>query len=307
MKESKKVENSNKGVASANPGDIIIRSDGSKVELTQEDIDWAKQKLQQEAATESSTPSVKQPKTSSNSTTRTSPPSSQAPTTSNQTSETTDDGSVSTPETNEVKNETKDQNAVVEDEKKHPARKVYGQVDSKDVKGKFVYLSVSKSKGTMDVFVSRDESGKKVEKTATFNVVTNVQKNSKDSSKASDTSRRQKNKTNPTQVHNGIYKISNTGVPKPKYEGDIRFGEEGQGLVVNIRQELPDSASQYVEDGGYLTHITPYDYTDGCVGFKYIDGNPFSRQTALNQQMYLVSLFNDCVNSDSQMYIEYKD
>ena len=41
----KYVENSNLGVANANVGDRIIRSDGSEVVLTQGDIDWAKAQL----------------------------------------------------------------------------------------------------------------------------------------------------------------------------------------------------------------------------------------------------------------------
>ena len=41
----KYVENSNFGVANANVGDRIIRSDGSEVVLTQGDIDWAKAQL----------------------------------------------------------------------------------------------------------------------------------------------------------------------------------------------------------------------------------------------------------------------
>ena len=42
--KGKQVANSNKGVAGANVGDFIIRSDGSTHVLTQADIDWAKKK-----------------------------------------------------------------------------------------------------------------------------------------------------------------------------------------------------------------------------------------------------------------------
>lgn len=44
-KQGKQVSNTNKGVASANVGDHIIRSDGSMYVLTKGDIDWAKKKI----------------------------------------------------------------------------------------------------------------------------------------------------------------------------------------------------------------------------------------------------------------------
>lgn len=43
--QGKPVSNTNKGVASANVGDHIIRSDGSMYVLTKGDIDWAKKKM----------------------------------------------------------------------------------------------------------------------------------------------------------------------------------------------------------------------------------------------------------------------
>ena len=43
--QGKQVSNTNKGVASANVGDHIIRSDGSMYVLTKGDIDWAKKKM----------------------------------------------------------------------------------------------------------------------------------------------------------------------------------------------------------------------------------------------------------------------
>jgi hypothetical protein len=51
----KYVENSNLGVANANVGDRIIRSDGSEVVLTQGDIDWAKAQLEKNATNSEST------------------------------------------------------------------------------------------------------------------------------------------------------------------------------------------------------------------------------------------------------------
>ena len=43
--QGKQVSNTNKGVASANVGDYIIRSDGSMYILTKGDINWAKKKI----------------------------------------------------------------------------------------------------------------------------------------------------------------------------------------------------------------------------------------------------------------------
>lgn len=51
----KYVENSNLGVANANVGDRIIRSDGSEVVLTQGDIEWAKAQLEKNATNSEST------------------------------------------------------------------------------------------------------------------------------------------------------------------------------------------------------------------------------------------------------------
>lgn len=55
----KQVNNTNASVAGANVGDWIIRKDGTKVQLTQRDIDWAKSKMQ--PAQPMSKPVVAQP------------------------------------------------------------------------------------------------------------------------------------------------------------------------------------------------------------------------------------------------------
>lgn len=53
------IENSNKGVANAKPGDTLTRNDGTTVTITQGDIDWAKKQVgDSETTTASSTPTT---------------------------------------------------------------------------------------------------------------------------------------------------------------------------------------------------------------------------------------------------------
>ncbi|MCQ2577755.1 MAG: hypothetical protein MJ176_04400 [Treponema sp.] len=72
------IENSNKGVANAKPGDTLTRNDGTTVTITQGDIDWAKKQVgESETTATNSTPtsvtetSNSQPQQTSSSTTET--------------------------------------------------------------------------------------------------------------------------------------------------------------------------------------------------------------------------------------------
>lgn len=197
---------------------------------------------------------------------------------------------------------------------------VYGRVDPNSITGKYVLLSVSKSRGIMDVYVSRDESGQNVIMENSYEVITNVQRENSDNSKASDTTRYQSNGTNPTQVANGIYEITNARAP---YSGNGLYGIDNQGLYVNIQQELMvnqrtivDSLTgeeienplygTYVLDAGYMIHISPLEYTNGCVALKYILGDEESKQAALDIMMHLVDLFEE-MSVDGKTYIKYDD
>ena len=183
--------------------------------------------------------------------------------------------------------------------------KVYGRVNSKDIKGQFVFLSVSKSSGKMDVYVSRYEDGHQVDKVVSFDVVTNVQAGTPDNTKTSDITRTQSNGTNPTQVANGIYEITAARAPTT---GNGKYGTGKQGLYVNDSQDLlVANTNEYETDSGYMIHITPYDYTNGCIGIKYDQNNTTSKQNALNKQIMLVSLYEEMNSKGGKIYIEYKD
>ena len=201
-----------------------------------------------------------------------------------------------------------------------PTPKVYGQVNPNDVKGQFVFFEVSKSAGTMNVYVSRYEDTHQVDIVASIPVVTNVNKDNPDNSNPTDTNRHQGNGTNPTQVPNGIYEVIGARAP---YTGNGEFGTGKQGLYVATKQDLMVTAKgiynnktkfvkngtygKYVVDGDYMVHITPLYFTNGCVGIKYVSNNDKSKQQAIYIQMQLVSLYEEMKQSGNNAYIEYKD
>ena len=183
-------------------------------------------------------------------------------------------------------------------------RKVYGQVNPKDVKGQFVYISISKSKGTLDLYISRYEDGHMVDKVAGFSVVTNVNRDNPDNSKSYDSNRRQGNDTTPHQVPNGIYEITDERCPSSI---DGRYGKNNQGLYVNIQQELVNSAGETVLDGGYEIHITPLYFTNGCIGIQYTLGDDASQAEAEYKQNILNTAYREGKNKGYKTYIEYKN
>ena len=128
-------------------------------------------------------------------------------------------------------------------------------------------------------------------------VITNVNKGAPDNRKATDTTRTQKNGTNPTQVKNGTYKITAARAPST---GNGKFGTGKQGLFIEYSQMLevvdseidPDTGEkEKVSDSGYMVHITPFDYTDGCVGIPYDASDSESKAAAENFIDKLVDLF----------------
>lgn len=191
-----------------------------------------------------------------------------------------------------------------------------------DPDGRFLYLSVSKSKGKMEVYFSPTGDIKKVQYYGSFDVVTNVCRNNRDNTKASDTSRYQENGTNPTQVKNGIYNISEARAPNV---GNGTYGSGRDGLYIDVTQMLtvtstddkfsdistdPMYKSTYgteVRDTGYMIHITPYGNTNGCVGIKYDPKDNKSKERALQTVRMLVYMYDSAKKNGQTTQIEFKD
>jgi hypothetical protein len=58
-----------------------------------------------------------------------------------------------------------------------------------------------------------------------------------------------------------------------------------------------------------MIHITPWDYTDGCVGLPYDQNNPESRAAAEAEMDKLVDIFKDTMSEkgDKEAYIIFQD
>jgi len=137
-----------------------------------------------------------------------------------------------------------------------------------------------------------------------MNVVTNVVRNSPDNAKTSDTSRTQRTgngNTYPTQMSTGTYTITNEAHTVVNNNSDNRFGKGEQGLFINFSQKLQGvdpATNEPIEgvtflDEGYMIHITPNDYTDGCIGIKYDPNNKESRERAEGIMNHIVDQYND--------------
>jgi RHS repeat-associated protein len=174
-----------------------------------------------------------------------------------------------------------------------------------DPDGRDLRISVSKTNATLTATYTPNQNYDTYEGvnnynspvTITIGVVTNVVKNNPDNSIATDTSRTQNSSgkdTNPTQIENGTYNITgavspSAGInPSPYY----KYGEPGNGLTTDVTQMLPDiNTGELVPDTGYMIHITPNSYTDGCIGIPYDSSNSSSRQTAESRMDKIVNMY----------------
>ena len=191
-----------------------------------------------------------------------------------------------------------------------------------DPDGEFLFLSVSKSQGKMTIYYSPTGDIKHVQCYGTFDVVTNVCRAPfNNNNKESDTNRWQGNGTNPTQLANGVYDLSEAIAPKV---GNGLYGTGKQGLYIDTSQLLevtdnntlnPETGELKFEsvlgtkvyDDGYMIHITPYGNTDGCIGIKYDANDPKSKARALYLMNMLVSMFDSAKANGQKTQIEIKD
>jgi hypothetical protein len=152
-----------------------------------------------------------------------------------------------------------------------------------DPDGRDLHIVVSKSQGTLTATYTANqdyddqytEYVSRITTATSFRVITNVVMGNPNNFTSSDTSRLQPSSgvfTNPTQLENGTYSLSDARAPStnvnpaPKY----KYGEPGEGLFINVTQMLPDSATgKLVADTGYMIHITPNNFTNGCIGIPY--------------------------------------
>jgi hypothetical protein len=191
-----------------------------------------------------------------------------------------------------------------------------------DPDGRDLHIVVSKSQGTLTATYTANKSyddqyTEYVSRTATttsFRVITNVVKGTPDNTASSDTSRTQRSNgrlTNPTQLENGTYPLSDArspsvGVnPSPKY----KYGEPGEGLSINVTQMLPEvETGELVADQGYMIHITPNLFTDGCIGIPYdANAGSLSKSGAQYKMDKLVDWYNIAVQRGEKATITITD
>ena len=182
-----------------------------------------------------------------------------------------------------------------------------------DPDGKSLHLYISKSRGTLCYVYTTTNNANYTTLMDTIDVITNVNRDSPDNNMASDTNRFQGNDTNPTQVKNGTYKITAARAPSKIVNPDGKYGTGNQGLALDVVQELPkargDEKGELVADSGYMIHITPYNYTNGCIGLYYDENDKESRAAAEGKMDFLVDLFNETMseNGDKDATITFYD
>jgi hypothetical protein len=164
-----------------------------------------------------------------------------------------------------------------------------------DPDGNDFHIVVSKSMGTLVATYTPNKDYPSYPRvnnynsaiTFTLSVITNVVANNPNNTTASDGLRIQNSNnggavTHPTQMANGTYNLSiaspsSTVNPGPYY----KYGEPGNGLFIHITQMLEDvNSGEMVPDTGYMVHITPNNYTDGCIGIPYDREEPWTRHRA---------------------------
>lgn len=173
-------------------------------------------------------------------------------------------------------------------------------------------IYISKSKGVMECTFTCPGSDTLCAISETTVVITNVNKSKPDNTISSDLSRFHKNGTNPTQVKTGIYKLTAARAPST---GNGKYGTGKQGLVIGFSQMLEvtdptkDNVGEKVQDGGYMIHITPWKYTDGCTGIPYDQNNSKSKEKAENIINHLVDIYENTMSEkgDKQAYVHIMD
>ena len=181
-----------------------------------------------------------------------------------------------------------------------------------DPDGKYLHVVVSKGTGRMTVSFTLPGVAQS-QTTYQLRVITNVQSGTPDNGLSSDQSRTQRSQggfTNPTQLENGTYGLDGTRAPSPD-AGNLaptyKYGEVALDIVAT--QYLPDVDNPDVKlaDSGYEIHITPWDYTNGCVGIGYDQNDPASKAEAVQQMKKLVELYRETMGKggDKNATIEF--
>jgi hypothetical protein len=196
-----------------------------------------------------------------------------------------------------------------------------------DPDGRDLQLVVSKSRGTMEITRTGYKYhiqffGPRIISRHSINVITSVNSNFPGANTiASDKGRIQLSGegkyTNPTQLpSNTTYSI--TEPPRAVMYGnkDGKYGTGEQGLLINAVQTLPgvNANNDLLEDityqdSGYMIHITPYGYTNGCVGIWYDpnDKTGASKRRAIEQMNWLVDQYKNATKNGEKTSITIMD
>jgi len=190
-----------------------------------------------------------------------------------------------------------------------------------DPDGNDLVLAVSKSFGKMNVIRTPAENSPAYSRgsvvSRTMDVVTSVVRDSPGhNATPSDTSRKQKSGegyTNPTQMPAGKYSLVMARAPVSG-NSDGKYGKGNQGIDINFSQPLQavDEKNNPIEgvtyqDNGYMIHITPNDFTNGCIGIQYDPNVEGSREAAVDKMEYIVNQYNDAVKKGEKAYIIIMD
>jgi len=181
----------------------------------------------------------------------------------------------------------------------------------KDALGLFLNITVDRSNQTMTVTYTTKNSPNP--QSYTIPIVTAVQPGG-DSTVMTDTARVQNSVatqaepngtlTHPTQYPSGNFTLTGTTTLPGTATDQTAFGGVNQTLMTNATQVLPTlnldmtPTGNTVVDTGYFIHITPADYTNGCIGIHYDSAEPGSKQEALSVVMGLISLYTQTLTAN---------
>jgi RHS repeat-associated protein len=105
--------------------------------------------------------------------------------------------------------------------------------------------------------------------------------------------------THPRQIPGGTFQITGTGDLTQPSGDQTRYGGTDQSLTTSASQSLKiyntatnQPNGRTVIDRGYWIHITPLEYTNGCIGIPYLVGNKASKSAALARMLNLINLYN---------------
>jgi hypothetical protein len=114
--------------------------------------------------------------------------------------------------------------------------------------------------------------------------------------------------TNPHQMTPGTYPLTEARAPTT---GDGKYGSGDLGILIGfsqILQAVDPKTKEPIEgltlsDSGYMIHITPNGFTNGCIGIFYDPDIEGSREAAEAKMRFIVDQYNDAIQNGEKARI----